>query len=134
MICSAPGHCSSPSINIPESAISGAGWNLLYFVGNSSFSGKKSSRNIMLLGNPSNWRNNDRFFFGPSLTTKQQKQIDKKIDDGMPFLGRITDMSGDNISFSPNCTDINSDNHSTPHAVYDLSYDGPACVLIVDIE
>jgi prepilin-type N-terminal cleavage/methylation domain-containing protein len=132
--CNLNNYCSLPGVNIPESAFSGAGWNLLFLQSIQDFAGKRKSRNVMFLGNPSNDLYGHNRFFGPALTTKQQKRIDDKIDDGKPFLGSITELSGTEPSYTRHCTDINSNDHSTPNAVYDLEYDEPACVLIVDID
>lgn len=92
--CSYANRCADPGGNVPETAITGASWNLMLFDPSwggvfSSWSGKNETRNAMFLGNPYNLtgEGNAGLWSGLALTVKQQKRIDDKLDDGNPGRG-----------------------------------------------
>jgi hypothetical protein len=91
---------------------------------------KKQDRNILAFTNPRNHVNND--WWGSSLTPSQQYGLDTKLDDGLPYQGRIVDMSGNGDS--PNCATANSMDHTTPNATYNVSYTSVGCMMFVDLE
>lgn len=104
--------------NIPQSKYgSNAGWLIFNFpdyVGWSATAGMHYA-----LGAPVN---NDGRWHGAALTPQDQWNIDTKMDDGIPFQGRYTDMAD---IYTPDCTTTD-----TPPQ-YDLSNESIACVLFI---
>jgi hypothetical protein len=84
---------------------------------------KNQTRNILVLGSNNSW-----FAGSYPQTPSEQYSIDIKIDDGMPYLGKIVDMSG---AFSTNCNTGN--NHDDITVTYNLAYADKACFLFVDL-
>jgi hypothetical protein len=110
------------------------------------FQGRAVNQNAnrIVLGIPSNMNGQ---WWSASLSAANQYHIDRKIDDGLPYQGKIVDMSGTTAGYTLNCASINSDefNSSPPgttsiNAVYRVERAGPSalnaegCLLIVDLE
>ncbi len=79
---------SVPGINVPASEIKSAGWSITYFqdvAGTSNYVWPDRYGHIMSIGSALN----DTIPAGPILTNSQAYEIDLKIDDGLPGLGKV---------------------------------------------
>lgn len=140
--CGTANHCMKPGKDTPEGGFSGTGWlviSLKTFVG-TPWPGRAQNqgRNILAFTNPSNLGTH---WWGSSLTPSQQYALDTKLDDGLPYQGRIVDMSGTDATHSPNCATANSDEFAnnppgttTNNATYNLTYTSVDCKMFVDLE
>lgn len=135
--CATDNLCMETGKNTPEGPFRGTGW-YVFSASYTSFSGRPNNRerNILVLSNPSNWSGH---WNGVSITPSQQYRIDNKLDDGMPYQGKVVDMSGN--FYSPNCATINSDEFGSEvpgttsiGATYELTYTDVACIMFVDLE
>ena len=104
--------------NIPESKYSGAGWSIRWWgdwsVGDwNTFSGKYF--NVLTFGG---YTSND-MVWNPIIDGADSENIDRKIDDGKPNLGKV--LSAKN-AWRPNC--INSSNDA-----YLVENDTKGCTL-----
>ena len=54
-------------------------------------------------------RNDNGYWYAHSIGASDTWNIDTKIDDGMPYTGKMVDMSGTGSTYSLNCASANSD-------------------------
>lgn len=129
--CSVVNYCATIGKNIPASNVSGAGWMVTspHIVG-ADWGGKNELRSFFSLTNPGN--NTARNWFGNALTPLQMYNIDLKTDDGKPFSGRITDMSGLNSAYSLGCTS-GTDQYTDANAAYETNTPSVECILFADV-
>lgn len=128
--------CNHPGENVPKGIKPNDIWSLFY-VGPGSvtnWSGKNKGRHILIYSAIID----DIFGAGAyqglwnhsALKPEQQYRIDLKIDDGMPFTGKLVDMSG--APYSVGCT--SSPLYTDTTATYSLSYDIVSCIMMIDAD
>lgn len=107
-----------PKINIPDSDFSAnAAWNLWYFPGRTvwGWSPEAPGHYLVFSIAVGGW------WVNPVLKPSDELSIDKKIDDGRPYLGAVNNI---NAGHMPNCSTSESIDGE-----YDLAYKGVACLL-----
>lgn len=76
-------------VNVPLASTGKGGWTLLYMVSDgttdTAFFNSAVASHVLMYGN----QTTNSFTDGPILTPISTKNIDDKIDDGMPFTGNI---------------------------------------------
>lgn len=139
--------CLQPSVNGMAGPFSGSGWSAFSVATSEKmWQGRATNQdaNRLVLSIPANCPNG--CWGGESLSAAEAWRIDQKIDDGMPYTGKMVDMSGSIGAFrSPNCATINSNEFgNTPPGTTSLTatyrYDqdavgnGAGCIPIFDLE
>ncbi len=108
--CSIASYCLVPGENGLQGPMGGSGWVAFSIATNAdkSWNGRAADqdRNILALGNPSN--SSSGIWFGASLGAADQWNVDTKIDDGMPYTGKLVDASGTGSTYTLNCATANS--------------------------
>ena len=133
--CGAVGHCLEANDNAPPSKVgSSATWHLFHVETAYGWKGKNSTRNLLVLGDPSNLTGvgTAGIWHGMVLTPAEMQTIDTKSDDGSPNTGNITNMNGNGSTigiWNPNCV-IGTGSSMA----YNLSYVDRACALLADID
>jgi prepilin-type N-terminal cleavage/methylation domain-containing protein len=126
--CTYTTYCYHPGENVPTGPAENSVWAFIYLEGQYASSGKAKSRNALIYGSITGTTYGGRWH-NPVLTTDQQYFIDLKIDDGMPYTGKITDSGG--ALNTPGCA--TSDTISAT-ATYDLSRTDIRCLMLIDNE
>jgi prepilin-type N-terminal cleavage/methylation domain-containing protein len=118
-----------PGENIPSGAMNGSFFAIFYLDASQAWTGGKS-RHVLVFGADSGVRSVSKYrWTNEVLTPADAKKIDSKIDDGMPYLGKVTDMTNTSSDYTEFCTD--SETKAT--AKYDVSYGDVACLLFIDL-
>jgi prepilin-type N-terminal cleavage/methylation domain-containing protein len=121
-------NANKPSINYPASKISNGVWAMWSLRGRAvwNWAPKDPGEYIAFgraAGSPLNWHN-------AILKPEEAWSIDKKIDDGLPFIGKATDMMKTGpTDYTPNCT-IDETDESTE---YKLAENSIACLLVISV-
>lgn len=131
--CTINEQCVNSGVNTPLSDFGGsASWVMITKPYNTAFNYMGGDRgygkHLLHLTNPdvTTGTNMSGVWFCPSLTPRQNKSIDDKIDDGKPNFGRIsTNLS----AHHGNCF-----NGSGTSMTYNLSSDDVVCGLFAEIE
>ena len=109
--------------DVPRSRFPNAGWSVLGFVnatvGNSSFF-DGTAGNVLLFGAPQ--EGDDPMVYTAVLKPEEAYNIDMKIDDGKPNLGKVI-TTPRTSSYTTNCVVSTND-------AYALSYTSSACNLL----
>lgn len=106
--CSIANFCMELGVNAPKGSIEGAGWFATSaHTTTKQFQGRATNqnRNTFYFTNPSN---NSNLWWGASISAVEQYQIDEKMDDGMPYTGKLVDMSGIPTANTRNCASASS--------------------------
>jgi prepilin-type N-terminal cleavage/methylation domain-containing protein len=118
-----------PGVNYPATKLSRGVWAMWTLPGRATWgwAPKESGVNIAVGSitgpNPNRWLN-------AILKPEEAWSIDKKIDDGMPFIGKANDiMSAGTDSYTPNCAVTDTSETSE----YKLSDSSISCLLIISV-
>jgi prepilin-type N-terminal cleavage/methylation domain-containing protein len=130
--CIESNRCIKPGINAPEGAFDNSAWNFFHMGANNSRRGKNSSRHVLVFHAPNEIYNDA--YPGPALRAKHQFAIDKKIDDGKPFMGTITSMSSPITNLCATSRNLGATN-----ATYRLNWgndpiEEKKCIMLVDFD
>jgi len=118
-------HDMTPAINVPGSDFNGGGW---YYGSNSYWQSNIDSiigiKNWLVIGSESNTSHTFNALFTPS----QAKSIDDKVDDGIPFVGKVKGIVGFNTALLTNCTA-----GAGTSATYILTETVPRCQILFNL-
>ena len=113
-------------VNVPASAVTGAGWSLLYFLLPTAIDGPlwpDQYGHLLTLGRPVS----GDFTWGPALTSAEAFNIDTKMDDGKPGTGRIRAFRMGKLQ---DCTVNDSSQTAQTYKPADANDNTPTCSLV----
>lgn len=114
---------SAPSVNIPRSRITNAGWSLFHY--NAVDVANRYNQNVgnfLMFGTA----NGNKLTRGAAIKPDEAFQVDKKIDDGRPAFGRVVTLKP---AFLTNCATSATD----ATAEYKVTDTSTACSLMMGI-
>jgi prepilin-type N-terminal cleavage/methylation domain-containing protein len=112
-----------PGTNIPKSQLAGAAWAFVYVATSSTDiayqTGDVAPGNAFWLGGKSVTGNNSQQ--NPVLTSEEADLIDRKMDDGLPYVGKVVSQV--------NASGTACQTGAAP-AVYNVAVTGKICALV----
>ena len=123
--CSSSSRCVIEDVNVPSGVDEASVWSF-FIVRSGTNSGNGRTRNTLVYSapHPSTGR-----WYGPILTPEDAVNIDRKIDDGMPYIGKISGWSGG--GYITNCT---TPGNSAATDEYNLTDSETRCLLYFDYD
>lgn len=107
--CAATNYCLVGGKNGMQGPLPGSAWMAVSAAtAGYGWQGRATNRarNFMALSVPVN---DNGYWYANAIGASDLWNIDKKIDDGMPYTGTLVDMSGTASTYSANCASANSD-------------------------
>ncbi len=120
--------CYQAGVNVPAGPVNNSIWVVMRIPVSAIWT-PQAGRHAIILGNaaekqassPSSWLGR---WHNPVLSPLDQFSIDSKIDDGMPYLGTVSDFNF--VSYTDACTD----SETPSSARYSIAVSTKSCVLI----